>query len=274
MSIPPAFLDELRTRVPVSDIVGRKVKLIRAGREQKACCPFHNEKTPSFYVNDDKAFYHCFGCGAHGDVITFLMEQEGQDFRGAVEQLADQAGLPMPEESPESRERAKAAAGLHDVAKGGEDYFRKELNGLSGGEARSYIRKRGLTPETVETFALGYAPDSRGALGKSIDAPTRMLVDAGLLIQPDDPARDLYERFRDRLIFPIHDMRGRTVGFGGRILGSGEPKYLNSPDGPLFDKGRLLYNLNRAAPPARKSGRLVVVEGYMDVIGLAQAGFT
>ncbi len=273
MSIPPSFLDEIRTRVPVSDIVGRRVKLIRAGREMKACCPFHNEKTPSFYVNDDKGFYHCFGCGAHGDVVSFLMDQEGQDFRGAVEQLAGQAGLDMPQESPEARERARAAQGLHDVAALAEDWFRRQLGSIEGADARKYVEERGLTAETVKSFGIGFAPDSRGALMQAVDAPREKLIAAGLLVQPEDAGRDPYDRFRSRLIFPIHDMRGRTVGFGGRILGKGEPKYLNSPDGPLFDKGRLLYNLNRAAAPARKSGRLVVVEGYMDVIALAQAGF-
>ena len=272
MTIPPAFLEQLRARVPLSEVVGRRVKLIRAGREMKACCPFHNENTPSFYVNDDKAFYHCFGCGAHGDVIEFLMEQGGQDFRGAVEELAGMAGLDLPEESPEQRERAKAAKGLHDVAAMAEDWFRKKLGSIEGKDARAYVERRALTPETVSTFGLGFAPDSRGALANAIDAPVEKLTAAGLLVQPDDTARDPYDRFRGRLMFPIHDMRGRTVGFGGRILGQGEPKYLNSPDGPLFDKGRLLYNLNRAAPPARKSGRLVIVEGYMDVIALAQAG--
>ncbi|MEM7524884.1 MAG: DNA primase [Pseudomonadota bacterium] len=273
MSIPPAFLDEIRARVPVSEIVGRRVKLIRAGREMKACCPFHNEKTPSFYVNDDKAFYHCFGCGAHGDVLSFLIDGEGMEFRDAVATLAVEAGLSMPEESPESRERAKAAQGLHDIAGAAENWFRGRLAGPDGAAARAYLDERGVNEAMRDRFAIGFAPDSRGALAGAIEAPRDKLVAAGLLVQPDDEARDPYDRFRSRIVFPIHDTRGRTVGFGGRILGPGEPKYLNSPDGPLFDKGRLLYNLNRAAPAARKSGRLAVVEGYMDVVALAQAGF-
>lgn len=273
MSIPPGFLDEIRTRVPVSDVVGRRVKLIRAGREMKACCPFHNEKTPSFYVNDDKAFYHCFGCGAHGDVISFLIEQEGMEFRDAVETLAAQAGLDMPQENPQARERAKAAQGLHDVAGAAGEYFIRQLHGTAGAEARKYLQGRSLSDATIRAFAIGFAPDRRGAMASAVDAPAEKLIAAGLLIQPEDRGRDPYDRFRNRIMFPIRDTRGRTVGFGGRILGAGEPKYLNSPDGPLFDKGRLLYNLDKAGPAARKSGRLAIVEGYMDVIALAQAGF-
>ncbi|MBZ6378886.1 DNA primase [Pacificimonas flava] len=273
MSIPPQFLEELRNRVPVSEIVGRRVKLIRAGREFKACCPFHNEKTPSFYVNDDKAFYHCFGCGAHGDVVSFLIDQEGMEFRDAVETLAVQAGLDMPQESPEARARAKAAQGLHDVAGLAAAWFQKKLHEAGGAEARQYLERRGLSGDTVRDFAIGFAPGGRGAIASALDAPRDKLIAAGLLVQPDDPARDAYDRFRSRIMFPIRDQRGRTVGFGGRIFGEGEPKYLNSPDGPLFDKGRLLYNLDKAAPAARKSSRLAVVEGYMDVIALAQAGF-
>ena len=273
VSIPPQFLDEIRARVALSDVVGRRVKLIRAGREQKACCPFHNEKTPSFYVNDDKAFYHCFGCGAHGDAITFLMEQEGREFRDAVADLAAEAGLEMPQESPEARERAKAAAGLHDVARMAGDWFRTKLREIDGKAARDYLAERGLSGETMQTFGIGFAPDSRGALVRALDVPVDKLLAAGLIVQPEDSGRDPYDRFRGRIVFPIRDTRGRTVGFGGRILGPGEPKYLNSPDGPLFDKGRLLYNFDRAAPAARKSGRLAIVEGYMDVVALAEAGF-
>ena len=273
MTIPPQFLDEIRARVPVSDVVGRRVKLIRAGREMKACCPFHNEKTPSFYVNDDKAFYHCFGCGAHGDIISFLIDQEGMEFRDAVETLASQAGLDMPEESPESRERAKAAQGLHDVAALAADWFQAKLRDDGGADARRYLQERGLSEATIRDFGIGFAPNARGALRSALDAPEEKLVGAGLVIRPEDGGREPYDRFRGRIMFPIRDTRGRTVGFGGRILGQGEPKYLNSPDGPLFDKGRLLYNLDKAGPAARKSSRLAVVEGYMDVIALGQAGF-
>jgi DNA primase len=272
MSIPPQFLDEIRSRVSLSAIVGRRVKLLRAGREMKGCCPFHNEKTPSFYVNDDKAFYHCFGCGAHGDAIRFLVEQEGLAFRDAVATLAAEAGLDMPEESPEARERARAAAGLHDVTAAAAEWFQKQYQSIGGAEARRYAEGRGLTAATVAAFGLGFAPDSRGALKTGLkDVPEAKLIETGLLVAAED--REPYDRFRGRLMFPIRDPRGRVVGFGGRIIGAGEPKYLNSPDTPLFDKGRLLYNLDKAGPAARKSGRMVVVEGYMDVIGLAEAGF-
>ena len=179
MSIPPQFLDEIRTRVPVSDVVGRRVKLIRAGREQKACCPFHNEKTPSFYVNDDKAFYHCFGCGAHGDVISFLIDQEGMDFRGAVETLAAEAGLEMPQESEGSRERAKAAEGLHEIAGRAADWFEKQLHGTGGAAARAYLAERGLADETIRAFGIGLAPDGRGAIARAVNAPESKLLAAG-----------------------------------------------------------------------------------------------
>lgn len=272
MSIPPQFLDEIRSRVSLSSVVARRVKLLKAGREMKGCCPFHNEKTPSFYVNDDKAFYHCFGCGAHGDVIRFVVEQEGLSFRDAVAGLAAEAGLELPEENPEARAKAKVAAGLHDVTGAANDWFRKQLSGLGGADARAYIEKRGLKPATVEAFGLGFAPDSRGAMKTALgDIDIRKLIEVGLVIEAE--GREPYDRFRGRLMFPIRDPRGRIVGFGGRIIGAGEPKYLNSPDTPLFDKGRLLYNLDKAGPAARKSGRIVVVEGYMDVIGLAQVGF-
>jgi DNA primase len=274
MSIAPAFLDEIRARVSLSQVVQRRVKLLRAGREMKGCCPFHNEKTPSFYVNDDKAFYHCFGCGAHGDVIRFVVEQEGLAFRDAVASLAAEAGLEVPEESPEARARAKATAGLHDVTRAAAEWYAQQLQGIGGAEARKYLLDRGLSPQTIADFGLGFAPDSRGALKTALkDIDTAKLVEAGLLIRPDDEGREPYDRFRGRVMFPIRDPRGRVVGFGGRILGPGEPKYLNSPDTPLFDKGRLLYNLDKAGPAARKSARVVVVEGYMDVIGLAQGGF-
>ncbi len=272
MAIPPAFLDEIRARVALSSVVGRTVKLQRAGREWKACCPFHHEKTPSFTLSDDKGFYHCFGCGAHGDVIRFLIEHEGLPFREAVERLAAEAGLALPEEARDEREARARASGLHDIMGEAASWFRDQLNGISGADARTYLDQRGLAPAVRDAFALGYAPDARGKLktalkGHGIDK----LVEGGLLIAPEGD-REPYDRFRGRLIFPIRDPRGRVIAFGGRILGSGEPKYLNSPDTPLFDKGRILYNLDRAGPAARKSGRLVVAEGYMDVIALDGAG--
>ncbi len=271
MSLTPAFLDEIRARVPLAPVVARRVKLTRAGREWKGCCPFHNEKTPSFYVNDDKGFYHCFGCGVHGDVIRFVTEQEGLGFIDAVKMLAEQAGMEMPVESPEGRARADAAQGLQGLAARAAEWFGAQLKADIGAEARAYLQRRGVTPALVRDFALGFAPDNRTGLKAALaDAGEAALVEAGLLGRSDEG--ETYDRFRGRLIFPIRDARGRAVGFGGRALGDVQPKYLNSADGPLFDKGRLLYNLDRAAPAARKAGRLIVVEGYMDVIGLAGAG--
>ncbi|MBV8972168.1 MAG: DNA primase [Sphingomonadaceae bacterium] len=272
MTLSPAFLDELRARVSLSGVVGRRVKLSRAGREMKGCCPFHNEKTPSFYVNDDKGFYHCFGCGAHGDVIRFTVEQEGLGFIDAVKALAQEAGLAMPAPDPRAAEREAAAASLHDVTAAAAAFFAEWLAG-EGGAARDYLGKRGVTPEIAAAFSLGFAPDSRTRLKTALASHGEArLVEAGLLVVPEGDSRASYDRFRGRLMFPIRDVRGRVIGFGGRILGDGQPKYLNSPDTPLFDKGRTLYNLDRAGPAARKSQRLIVVEGYMDVIALAQAG--
>ncbi len=244
----------------------------------KGCCPFHNEKSPSFFVNDDKGFYHCFGCGAHGDVIRFVVEQEGLGFIDAVKSLAQEAGLELPEPTPEARERTAAANSLHDVTAAAAVHFADQLRDSRGTGARDYAVRRGLSPGTIDTFGLGFAPDSRSALRTALARfGDDRLVEAGLLVVPDADSPGSggapYDRFRGRLMFPIRDPRGRVIGFGGRILGDGQPKYLNSPDTPLFDKGRTLYNLDRAGPVARKSARLIVVEGYMDVIGLAQAGF-
>lgn len=273
MTISPAFLDEIRARVAVSAVVGRKVKLQRAGREWKGCCPFHNEKTPSFYVNDEKAFYHCFGCGAHGDVVRFLTEAEGRTFREAVELLAGEAGLEMPRETGASRAQQERLKGLIDITAAAQGWFAEQLQGIAGSDARNYLQRRGLLPETIRRFGLGFAPDRRDALKSALlakGATEAQLIEAGLIIATED--RSPYDRFRNRITFPIRDGRGRVIAFGGRIMGDGQPKYLNSPDTPLFDKGRTLYNIDLAGPPGRKSGRLFVVEGYLDVITLAQAG--
>lgn len=271
MTLTPAFLDELRARTSLSTLVARTVKLTRAGREMKGCCPFHNEKTPSFYVNDDKGFYHCFGCSAHGDAIKWLTDQAGLPFIDAVKELAASAGMDMPALDRRAAEKQEAAKGLHDVMADAAAWFTEQLGGIAGAEARAALEKRGIRPETARTFGLGFAPDSRGKLKTALAAyGDPMLVEAGMLIQVE--GKEPYDRFRGRLMIPIRDPRGRTIAFGGRVIGDGEPKYLNSPDTPLFDKGRTLYNLDRAAPAARKAGRVLVVEGYMDVIALAQAG--
>ena len=269
----PQFLDELRSRTLLSALIGRGLKLTRAGREWKACCPFHHEKSPSFYVNYDKGFYHCFGCSAHGDAIRWMTDQQGLSFLDAVKELADNAGLALPAPDPRAAERDEHASKQHDVMAAAAEWFIGQLHEEGGADARAYLTKRGMTPTTVEVFGMGFAPDRRDALKKALarfgDAA---LIEAGLLISVEEKAP--YDRFRGRLMIPIRDPRGRVIAFGGRILGAGEPKYLNSPDTPLFDKGRTLYNLDRAAPVARKAGRLIVVEGYMDVIALAQAGIS
>jgi DNA primase len=272
--LSPAFLDELRARTTLSTLVGRSVKLQKAGREYKGCCPFHHEKTPSFYVNDEKAFYHCFGCGAHGDAIRFLTEAGGLAFMDAVKDLAAVAGLELPAPDPAARARAEKASGLVGVSEAAAAWYRKQLDGIEGAAARAYLDRRGIGAHAREAFAIGFAPDGRTRLAKGLEATAKEaeLVEAGLLIKPEEAGKAAYDRFRGRLMIPIRDPRGRTIAFGGRILDAGEPKYLNSPDTPLFDKGRTLFNLDRAGPVARKQDRVIVVEGYLDVIALDQAG--
>ena len=271
MTLSTAFLDELRARTVLSAVIAPTVKLIRAGREWKACCPFHNEKTPSFTVNDDKGFYHCFGCGTHGDAIRFLTDHRGMPFMDAVKELASKAGLEVPAPDPQARERAERAASLTDVMAACQKYYAEQLQGIAGGEARDYLKRRGIDQATIQRFGFGFAPDNRGALKKALGhLGEDRLVETGMLIQPEDG--EPYDRFRGRLMIPIRDARGRVIAFGGRILGQGEPKYLNSPDTPLFDKGRTLYNLDLASPASRTAKRLIVVEGYMDAIALDRAG--
>ena len=274
MALSPQWLDELRARVTLSSVILRTTKLQRAGREWKACCPFHDEKTPSFYVNDQKGFYHCFGCQAHGDVIRWMTDQRGLPFMDAVKELASEAGMEVPQPDPREAKRAEKRASLVDVMEAAQVHFVETLATADGGRAREYLNSRGFTPQIIREFGFGYALDSKVALKGALsefDAP--MLVEAGLHIEVDD--KPPYDRFRDRLMLPIQDARGRVIAFGGRILESrdGVAKYLNSPDTPLFDKGRTLYNLHRAGPASRKSDRMIVVEGYMDVIALANAGF-
>jgi len=274
MSLSTAFLDELRARTVLSAVISPTVKLLRAGREWKACCPFHNEKTPSFTVNDDKGFYHCFGCGAHGDAIRFLTDHRGMPFMDAVKELAAKAGMDVPAPDPKAKERADRAASLTDVMAEVAKWYADQLNGLGGAEARDYLKRRGIEAATIQRFGLGFAPDSRTGLKRALDKlGEERLVETGMLIKPEEGG-DTYDRFRGRLMFPIRDPRGRVIGFGGRILGQGEAKYLNSPDTVLFDKGRTLYNIDRASAASRQAKRLIVVEGYMDVIGLDRAGIS
>ncbi|HVL29179.1 MAG TPA: DNA primase, partial [Sphingomicrobium sp.] len=272
MTLSPAFLDELRARTLLSAVIAPSVKLIKAGREYKACCPFHAEKTPSFTVNDDKHFYHCFGCGAHGDAIRFLTDARGLTFMDAVKDLAARAGMEVPAPDPRSREKAERSAGLYEVMAAAQAWFAEQLDGVEGGAARAYLTERGISDATRKKFGFGFAPDSRGKLKAALaQFGNDKLVEAGLLIAPDD-GKDPYDRFRGRLTYPIKDARGRVIAFSARILGPGEPKYLNSPDTPLFDKGRTLFNLDRAGPASRAAKRILVVEGQMDAIALDQAG--
>jgi len=275
MTITPQFLDELRARVPVSDIVGKRVKLAKKGREFSGLCPFHNEKTPSFTVNDDKAFYHCFGCGAHGDVIRFVTETEGLSFPEAVEKLAAKAGLQVPKATREERQRAERAKSLQDACEAAARFYERHLREQDGAAALNYLHQRGLKDGTIQQFRLGWAPDGRVALKQVLIGegfPEAMLIEAGLLIKPEEGG-DSFDRFRGRVMFPIADRRGRVIAFGGRALGDIKPKYLNSPETPLFNKGRLLYALDTAREAARDGADIIVTEGYMDVIALWQAGF-
>ncbi|WP_126174834.1 DNA primase [Tsuneonella rigui] len=275
MALSPQWLDELRARVTLSAVVQRTTKLQRAGREWKACCPFHNEKSPSFTVSDEKGFYHCFGCGAHGDVIRWMTDQRGLAFMDAVKELAAEAGMEVPAPDPRAAQRAEQQAGLHEVMQAAQDWFRASLDTPAGTKARDYLASRKFDAHTMERFGFGYAPNARNGVANSLKQFDRaMLIEAGLLIAVDD--KEPYDRFRDRLTIPIHDPRGRVIGFAARILDADKkdaPKYINSPDTPLFDKGRTLFNLHRAGPASRKSGRMVVVEGQMDAVAMAAAGF-
>jgi len=274
VSLTPQWLDELRARVSLSGVIQRTTRLTKAGREWKACCPFHNEKSPSFTVNDEKGFYHCFGCGAHGDVIRWLTDQRGLQFMDAVKELAVEAGMELPAMDPRAAKQAEQAKSLHDVMAAAQAFFVSSLAGEQGAAARRYLASRGFPEKIQRDFGFGFAPDSRTALKDALSQfPDAMLIEAGLRIVVE--GKEPYDRFRGRLMLPIQDARGRVIAFGGRILEAGKtdaPKYLNSPDTPLFDKGRTVYNLHRAAPVSRQSGRIVVVEGYMDVVALAAAG--
>ena len=271
MALTPQWLDELRSRTLLSGLIGKTLKITKAGREYKACCPFHNEKTPSFYVNDDKGFFHCFGCSAHGDAIRWMTDQRGLTFMDAVKELAQAAGMDVPAADPRAVEKAERGNALYDVMTAAQDWFVEQLGRAEGSDARAYLEKRGLKLETVKAFGLGFAPDARSKLKSALSKfGEDKLIESGLLISVEE--KESYDRFRSRLMIPIRDPRGRVIAFGGRILGPGEPKYLNSPDTPLFDKGRTLYNVDLAGPESRKTKRVLVVEGYMDVIALAQAG--
>jgi DNA primase len=271
--IPRQFIDELLSRVDIVDVVDEYVPLKKGGKDHKACCPFHNEKTPSFTVSADKQFYHCFGCGAHGSAIGFLMEYAHMDFVEAVEDLASRAGLQVPREQGDG-ERAASLQPVYDILAKASAYYQQQLRQhAEGARAVDYPRSRGLSGEVAAAFGLGFAPPGwdnlLGAIGRS-DADRAQMSRAGLLV--DKGGGGYYDRFRDRITFPILDRRGRTVGFGARVLGDETPKYLNSPETPVFHKGRELYGLYQARKAAGHPQRLIVVEGYMDVVALAQHG--
>lgn len=275
MGFPPGFLDELRQRILLSETVGRKVRLVRKGREYTGLCPFHNEKTPSFWVNDEKGVYHCFGCGASGDAIEFTIRTEGLAFPDAVGRLAGLAGLRVPETSPEEREVAEQRNTIFEALEAAAAWFQRQLRESQGDAAKAYFKSRGVAGETAARFRLGYAPDKRAALHAHLQAAgfaDAVLVDAGLVGRPEDGGT-LYDRFRGRVIFPIADIRGRVIAFGARALGDQKPKYLNSPETPVFQKSRVLYGLAQSRKAAYDGADLIVAEGYMDVIALHQAGF-
>jgi DNA primase len=277
MAFPPQFLDEIRARVTLSALVGRKVKLTRAGREWKSPCPFHKEKTPSFYVNDQKGFFHCFGCGAHGDAVGFLMRHDNLSFLEAVEQLAAEAGLEVPKPTEADRTRYEAQKTQHEILEAATAWFEDQLHKPAGRKALEYLRNRGLDDATIAAFRLGYAPADAQALKAALtqlpSVGEQELVELGLIKRAEDNSRS-YAFFRDRIIFPVTDRRGRPVAFGARLIEGEGPKYINSPEHTLFHKGETLYGIARARLAASDDQPIVIAEGYMDVIALNRAGYT
>ncbi|KPK11631.1 MAG: DNA primase [Acidithiobacillales bacterium SG8_45] len=272
--IPEKFIDDLLARVDIVDVIDARVPLKKAGKDYKACCPFHEEKTPSFTVSADKQFYHCFGCGEHGTAIGFLMNYDRMSFPEAVRELAAKVGMEVPEEAQASTETVSRNDALLELMKQADQYYRRQLREHpDASRATGYLKGRGLSGEIAAEFGLGFAPPGWDNLIKAVgrDEQTREdMVTAGLAVKKDQGG--YYDRFRERVMFPIHDYRGRIVGFGGRVIGEGEPKYLNSPETPLFHKGREVYGLYRGRDTIRQVQRVLVVEGYMDVVALAQYG--
>ena len=280
MTLSKAFLDDLKARFRLSDVIGRSVKLTRAGREFKGLSPFTNEKTPSFFVNDEKGFFHCFSSGEHGDVISFLTKTKGLSFYEAVKLLADEAGVELPQQTAEDRAREQRRASLIDVMEMAARLYQDELRRKAGSGARDYLQRRGIADDTVAEFRLGFAPAERTLLRDALNqkgvTPEQML-EAGLVIAPEDGGAP-FDRFRNRLMFPITDFAGRVIAFGGRALDDQPAKYLNSPETPLFHKGAVLYNFRAARERLQRASDgpdrpLIVAEGYMDVIALSDAGF-
>ncbi|MFZ3349545.1 MAG: DNA primase [Xanthobacteraceae bacterium] len=276
MRFTPQFLDELRARLPVSGVVGRRVKLRKTGREWKGLSPFNKEKTPSFTVNDEKGFYHDFSSGKHGGIFDFVMETEGITFPEAVERLAEMAGVPLPAYSPEAEARDEHRKTLHDIVELAAKFFEATLASRNGARGRGYLADRGLASATQLKFRLGYAPAEQYALKEHLGAakvPVEDMIEAGLLVAGEDIAVP-YDRFRDRVIFPIADWRGRVIAFGGRALEKDvSAKYLNSPETPLFHKGGTLYNIAAARKAAHDGAPVIAVEGYVDVIAMVTSGY-
>jgi DNA primase len=272
MSVPPEFIEDLRQRVPLSDLIGKRVKLVRKGRRFSGLCPFHSEKTPSFSVVDDQGFYHCFGCGAHGDAISFLRETDGLDFMEAVERLAGMAGLAVPRSTPEDPQRTRQRKAALDILEETTRVFQAALQRNDGQGGATYLQRRGLTEAVISTYRLGYAPRSglRTALAARGFSDEDMLA-AGV-IRRSERDGELFDYFRDRVMFPIEDRQGRVIAFGARALGDAQPKYLNSGEGPTFSKKNVLYGWVQAREGLRRNLPLVVAEGYMDVIAIQKSG--
>lgn len=284
-SISPRFLQDLKDRLTLSEVIGRRVKIVRAGREFKACCPFHGEKTPSFTINDDKQFYHCFGCGAHSDVVGFVMQHDNLSFIEAIEVLAAQAGMEMPKQTPQDIELSKREKGLYALMDDAAKFFERALRDPKTPDALRYLKERGLPDEIITAFRLGYSPADGQALRahlKSLEYTDEQMIETGV-IRKSDQGREPYSFFRDRVMFPVADRRGRVVAFGGRVLpehmrpvpegGNKPPKYINSSETTLFHKGRMVYGESHARQAVGDGQRVVVVEGYLDVIACFQAGF-
>ncbi len=273
--IPQSFIDELLNRVDIVDLIDARLQLKKTGREYQACCPFHNEKTPSFTVSPGKQFYHCFGCGAHGSAVGFLMEYDNLAFPEAIEELARSVGMEVPREAGSQPQVDQQRSDHYALLERVDRFYRSQLREhAESGKAVEYLKNRGLSGEIAQTFGLGYAPPGWDSLLKHLHDPgsQSLAVELGLLVEREGGG--CYDRFRDRVMFPIRDRRGRCIGFGGRVLGDEKPKYMNSPESPVFHKGQELYGLFEARKANQKLERLLVVEGYMDVVALAQFGLT
>lgn len=275
--IPQSFIDDLLDRIDVVEVIDRRVPLKKSGKNFSSCCPFHDEKTPSFSVNQEKQFYYCFGCGASGNAIGFLMDYERLDFPRAVENLADMAGLDVPREASAFQEEPQQKRNLYTILEQAADYYRQQLREHPAKQrAVDYLKQRGLSGAIARDFDMGYAPPGWDNLLKALGASQedqQLLIDAGMLINKEEENK-LYDRFRDRIMFPIRDQRGRVIAFGGRVLGDDKPKYLNSPETPVFHKSKELYGLYQARKANRHLERLLIVEGYMDVVALSQKGLS